>query len=163
MMEPSRPASVYQERRRLSLSYLVDGKARWCRKICCEEATLTGFRHTNRAGLAGKGIALSDLPDGGMLASRAGSGLHYIPGAAKIFAVSAVYIIGPLAEGWWLADGSLPLAPCISACAPARRWRALSPVSCFRVERRNGRVCSEKLEKAAARALTSPHCLDPSS
>jgi NADPH-dependent 2,4-dienoyl-CoA reductase/sulfur reductase-like enzyme/nitrite reductase/ring-hydroxylating ferredoxin subunit len=110
-----------------------------------------------------QGIAFGDLPDGGMLAGHAGGEAVLLARRGEdVFAVSAVctHYGGPLAEG--LVVGETVRCPWHHACFSLRtgealRAPALNPVSCFRVERRNGAVyVQEKLERAAPRALTSP-------
>jgi apoptosis-inducing factor 3 len=110
-----------------------------------------------------QGIALGDLPDGGMVAGHAGGeAVLLVRRGEDFFAVGAVctHYGGPLAEG--LVVGETVRCPWHHACFSLRtgealRAPALNPVSCFRAERRNGAVyVQEKLEKAAARALTSP-------
>jgi NADPH-dependent 2,4-dienoyl-CoA reductase/sulfur reductase-like enzyme/nitrite reductase/ring-hydroxylating ferredoxin subunit len=110
-----------------------------------------------------QGIALGDLPDGGMLAGHAGGeAVLLVRRGEDFFAVGAVctHYGGPLAEG--LVVGETVRCPWHHACFSLRtgealRAPALNAVSCFRAERRNGAVyVQEKLEKAAARALTSP-------
>ncbi|MGI8570428.1 MAG: FAD-dependent oxidoreductase [Methylocella sp.] len=110
-----------------------------------------------------QGVAFGDLPDGGMLAGHAdGEPVLLARRGEDVFAVGAVctHYGGPLADG--LVVGETVRCPWHHACFSLRtgealRAPALNPVSCFRVERRNGSVfVQEKLEKAAPRALTSP-------
>jgi apoptosis-inducing factor 3 len=110
-----------------------------------------------------QGIALGDLPDGGMVAGHAGGeAVLLVRRGEDIFAVGAVctHYGGPLAEG--LVVGETVRCPWHHACFSLRtgvalRPPALNPVSCWRVARRDGTVyVQEKLEKAAPRPLTSP-------
>jgi apoptosis-inducing factor 3 len=111
-----------------------------------------------------QGIAFGDLPDGGMLAGHAGGEAVLLARRGEeVFAVGAIctHYGGPLAEG--LVVDETVRCPWHHACFSLRtgaalRAPALNPVSCFRVERRNGSVyVQEKLEKAEPRALTSPN------
>ena len=111
----------------------------------------------------GQGIALRDLPDGGTLAGHAGGeAVLLVRRGEEFFAVGAVctHYGAPLADG--LVVGETVRCPWHHACFSLRtgealRAPALNPVSCFRIEHRNGAVyVREKLERAAPRALTSP-------
>ncbi len=111
----------------------------------------------------GQGIALRDLPDGGTLAGHAGGeAVLLVRRGEEFFAVGAVctHYGAPLADG--LVVGETVRCPWHHACFSLRtgealRAPALNPVSCFRIEHRNGSVyVREKLERAAPRALTSP-------
>ncbi|MGH6822952.1 MAG: FAD-dependent oxidoreductase [Methylocella sp.] len=110
-----------------------------------------------------QGVAFGDLPDGGMLAGHAGGeAILLVRRGEDVFAVGAVctHYSGPLAEG--LVVGDTVRCPWHHACFSLRtgaalRAPALNPVSCFRVERRNGSVyVQEKLEPTAPRARASP-------
>jgi NADPH-dependent 2,4-dienoyl-CoA reductase/sulfur reductase-like enzyme/nitrite reductase/ring-hydroxylating ferredoxin subunit len=110
-----------------------------------------------------QGIAFGDLADGGMLAGHVdGEPVLLARRGEDVFAIGAVctHYGGPLADG--LVAGETIRCPWHHACFSLRtgaalRAPALNPVSCYRVERRNGSVyVREKLEKAAPRALTSP-------
>ncbi|MGB8902111.1 MAG: Rieske 2Fe-2S domain-containing protein, partial [Methylocella sp.] len=110
-----------------------------------------------------QGVVFGDLPDGGMLTGHAGGEAVLLARRGEdVFAIGAVctHYGGPLAEG--LVVGETVRCPWHHACFSLRtgealRAPALNPVSCFRVERRNGSVyVQEKLEQAAAPALTSP-------
>ena len=110
-----------------------------------------------------QGVALGDLPDGGMLAGHAGGeAVLLVQRGEDVFAVGAVctHYGGPLAEG--LVVGETVRCPWHHACFSLRtgealRAPALNPVSCWRVERRGGAVyVQEKLEPPMPRALTSP-------
>jgi NADPH-dependent 2,4-dienoyl-CoA reductase/sulfur reductase-like enzyme/nitrite reductase/ring-hydroxylating ferredoxin subunit len=119
------------------------------------------------AGLTGpdlsQGVAAGDVPDGGMLAGHSGGEAVLLARQGQeIFAIGATctHYGGPLAEG--LITGDMVRCPWHHACFSLRsgealRAPALSPVSCWRVERRNGKVyVHEKLAKPSPRALTSP-------
>ena len=110
-----------------------------------------------------QGVALGDLPDGGMLAGHAGGeAVLLVRRGEDVFAVGAIctHYGGPLAEG--LVVGETVRCPWHHACFSLRtgealRAPALNPVSCWRVERRGGAVyVQEKLEPPMPRALTSP-------
>ncbi len=110
-----------------------------------------------------QGIAFGDLPDGGMLAGHAGGESVLLARRGEdVFAIGAVctHYGGPLADG--IVVGETVRCPWHHACFSLRtgealRAPALNPVSCFRVERRNGSVyVQEKLEKAAPRVRASP-------
>jgi apoptosis-inducing factor 3 len=110
-----------------------------------------------------QGIAFGDLPDGGMLAGHAGGeAVLLVRRGDDVFAVGAIctHYGGPLAEG--LVVDETVRCPWHHACFSLRtgaalRAPALNPVSCFRVERRNGSVyVQEKLEIPTSRALASP-------
>src|ERR1700704_6595422 len=107
------------------------------------------------------GFALQGLLDGGTALGRVDTeDAILVRQGDQLFAVGAycTHYHGPLAEG--LVVGETVRCPWHHACFSLRtgaalRAPALNPVSCFRVERRNGAVyVQEKLEKAAARALT---------
>jgi apoptosis-inducing factor 3 len=110
-----------------------------------------------------QGVAFGDLPDGGMLAGHAGGeAVLLVRRGEDFFAIGGIctHYGAPLADG--LVVGETVRCPWHHACFSLRtgealRAPALNPVSCFRVERRNGSVyVQEKLEKAAPRTLTSP-------
>jgi NADPH-dependent 2,4-dienoyl-CoA reductase/sulfur reductase-like enzyme/nitrite reductase/ring-hydroxylating ferredoxin subunit len=110
-----------------------------------------------------EGVAFSDLPDGGMLAGHVGDEPVLLARQGNdIFAIGSVctHYSGPLAEG--LMVGETVRCPWHHACFSLRtgealRAPALSPVSCWRVERRDGTVyVREKLEKTPPRPLSSP-------
>jgi apoptosis-inducing factor 3 len=110
-----------------------------------------------------QGVAFGDLPDGGMLSGHAdGEPVLLARRGEDVFAIGAVcaHYGAPLADG--LVVGETVRCPWHHACFSLRtgaalRAPALNPLSCFRVERRNGSVhVQEKLEQAAPPALTSP-------
>ncbi|MGA3342538.1 MAG: FAD-dependent oxidoreductase, partial [Methylocella sp.] len=111
-----------------------------------------------------QGIAFDDLPDGGMLAGHAGDEPVLLARRGEhIFAIGAIctHYGAPLADG--LLVGETIRCPWHHACFSLRsgealRAPALNPVSCWRVERRDGTVyVREKLEPAVPPAQTSPH------
>ncbi len=92
------------------------------------------------------GIALGDLPDGGMVAGTAdGEAVLLVRHGEDVFAVGAscTHYSGPLAEG--LLVGTTVRCPWHHACFDVRtgdalRAPALNPLPTWAVERRNGRV-----------------------
>ena len=88
------------------------------------------------------GIALSDIPEGGMLLGQAdGEPVLLARTGGKIFAVGATctHYGGPLAEG--LIVGDTVRCPWHHACFSLRtgealRAPALDPIACWRVERK---------------------------
>lgn len=110
-----------------------------------------------------QGIALSEIPDGGMVGGHAaGEAVLLARRGEELFAIGSVctHYSGPLAEG--LIVGDTVRCPWHHACFSLRtgealRAPALSPVSCWRVTRRDGMVyVREKLPRPAPRALTAP-------
>jgi apoptosis-inducing factor 3 len=104
------------------------------------------------------GIALDDIPDGGMLRVTLGDEqLLLVRRGREVFAIGAQcsHYHGPLAEG--LLVGNTLRCPLHHACFDIRsgeplRAPALDPVSCWRVERRGDRVfIGGKLEAPARR------------
>ena len=105
-----------------------------------------------------KGIALSDLADGGKLLGHVGDEqVLLVRRGAEIFAVGATctHYGGPLAEG--LVDGEKVHCPWHHACFDLRTGEALhapalSPIACWAVEQRSGKVfVAKKLEQPAPR------------
>ncbi|HEY8129436.1 MAG TPA: FAD-dependent oxidoreductase [Hyphomicrobium sp.] len=101
-----------------------------------------------------KGIALDELPDGGMLVGHAGDGqILLVRRGGEVFAVGAqcTHYQGPLAEG--LLVGDTVRCPWHHACFDLRtgealRPPALSPIACWKVEQRDGKIAvCEKLEQ----------------
>src|SRR5438874_13495161 len=99
-----------------------------------------------------QGISVSDIPDGGMLAGDVrGEPALIARMGTEVFAIGAVctHYGGPLPEG--LMSGDTVRCPWHHACFSLRsgealRAPALDPVSCWRVEQREGKACArEKL------------------
>ncbi len=93
-----------------------------------------------------QGIALAELPDGGKLVGHVGSEeILLVRRGAEIFAVSAhcTHYHGPLADG--IVVGESVRCPWHHACFDLRsgealRAPALSPLACWSVEQRGGKV-----------------------
>ena len=109
-----------------------------------------------------QGVALSDVPEDGMLAGHVGEeAVLLVRRGAEIFAVGAhcTHYGGPLAEG--LVVGETLRCPWHHACFSLRTGEALwapafDPVACWRVEQRDGKVLvREKLQPMARRASGS--------
>lgn len=109
-----------------------------------------------------QGIAFDDLQDGGMLAGHAGDEAVLLARRSEdVFAIGAIctHYGAPLADG--LLVGATVRCPWHHACFSLRtgealRAPALNPVSCWRVERREGAVyVHEKLEHTAPREVSS--------
>jgi apoptosis-inducing factor 3 len=104
-----------------------------------------------------KGIALSDLADGKLLGHVGDEQVLLVRRGADIFAVGATctHYGGPLAEG--LVDGETVHCPWHHACFDLRTGEALhapalSPVACWAVEQRSGKIfVAKKLEQPAPR------------
>jgi NADPH-dependent 2,4-dienoyl-CoA reductase/sulfur reductase-like enzyme/nitrite reductase/ring-hydroxylating ferredoxin subunit len=106
-----------------------------------------------------KGIALSELADGGMLVGHAGGEqVLLVRQGAEVFAVGhqCTHYHGPLADG--LAEGGTVRCPWHHACFDLRtgealRTPALDPIDCWNVEQRDGKIIvGEKREPAPKRA-----------
>jgi NADPH-dependent 2,4-dienoyl-CoA reductase/sulfur reductase-like enzyme/nitrite reductase/ring-hydroxylating ferredoxin subunit len=106
-----------------------------------------------------QGVPVSEIVDGGMLLGRvAGEAVLLARRRQELFAIGAecTHYHGPLAEG--VLVGDTVRCPWHHACfslvtGEALRAPALNPVSCWRVERRDGMVyVREKLETAPRRA-----------
>ena len=118
-----------------------------------------------------QGIAFDDLPDGGMLAGHVGDEPVLLARRGEhIFAIGAIctHYGAPLADG--LLVGETVRCPWHHACFSLRtgealRAPALNPVSCWRVERRDGILyVHEKLESySATHALRRSTCRGASS
>jgi NADPH-dependent 2,4-dienoyl-CoA reductase/sulfur reductase-like enzyme/nitrite reductase/ring-hydroxylating ferredoxin subunit len=100
-----------------------------------------------------RGVALSDLPDGGQLLGHSGGeAVLVVRRGEEIFAVGATctHYGGPLAEG--VVVGDTVRCPWHHACFSLRtgealRAPALNPVSCYKVERQGDRITvGEKIE-----------------
>jgi len=93
-----------------------------------------------------QGIALAELPDGGKLVGHVGSEeILLVRRGAEIFAVSAhcTHYHGPLADGILVGDSVR--CPWHHACfnlrnGEALRAPALSPLACWSVEQRGGKI-----------------------
>ena len=101
-----------------------------------------------------KGIALDELPDGGMFVGHAGDEqILLVRRGSEVFAVGAhcTHYQGPLAEG--LLVGNTVRCPWHHACFDLRngealRAPALSPIACWNVEQRDGKIAvREKRER----------------
>src|SRR5512143_1176017 len=114
-----------------------------------------------------KGIALDELPDGGMLVGYAGDEqILLVRRGKEVFAVGAqcTHYQGPLAEG--LLVGDTVRCPWHHACFDLRNGEAvgapaLSPVPCWNVEHTGDRLfVREKMVRQRARETRSqqhPH------
>src|SRR5260370_15442258 len=93
-----------------------------------------------------QGIALDELPDGGKLVGHVGSDeILLVRKGAEIFAVAAhcTHYHGPLADG--IVVGDNVRCPWHHACFDLRtgealRAPALSPLACWTVEQRDGKI-----------------------
>jgi apoptosis-inducing factor 3 len=102
------------------------------------------------------GIPDADIPDGGMLAGHVGDDAILVARiGAEVFAIGAVcsHYGGPLAEGLMVDD--TVRCPWHHACFSLRtgealRAPALSPVACWAVERRDGKVFVRDRKEAAS-------------
>jgi NADPH-dependent 2,4-dienoyl-CoA reductase/sulfur reductase-like enzyme/nitrite reductase/ring-hydroxylating ferredoxin subunit len=110
-----------------------------------------------------QGVALSDVPDGGMLAGHVGEeAVLLIRRGAEVFAVGAhcTHYGGPLAEG--LVVGETLRCPWHHACFSLRTGEALwapafDPIPCWRVEQRDGKVLvRDRLQPPTRRAPARP-------
>jgi NADPH-dependent 2,4-dienoyl-CoA reductase/sulfur reductase-like enzyme/nitrite reductase/ring-hydroxylating ferredoxin subunit len=115
------------------------------------------------------GIAVADVPDGGMLAARVGEDAVLIARRGEqFFAVSAncSHYGGPLVEGLMVAD--TVRCPLHHACFSLRtgealRAPALAPIVCWVVERRDGKIfVNSRKEIAPAHSEVSPPSSAPS-
>ena len=110
-----------------------------------------------------KGVASSDLADGGMLAGHVGDDeVVLVRHGGKVSAIAAhcTHYHGPLAEG--LVVGDTIRCPWHHACfdlatGEALAAPALSPLTCWRVEERGGNiVVGAKQEQTAPKPTGSP-------
>ena len=92
-----------------------------------------------------RGVALADFVDGKLLGHVGDEEVLLVHSGDEIFAISArcTHYHGPLAEG--LVTGESVRCPWHHACfdlrtGEAERAPALSPVTCWTVERRDGRI-----------------------
>ncbi|MGH7067377.1 MAG: FAD-dependent oxidoreductase [Acetobacteraceae bacterium] len=110
-----------------------------------------------------QGVAVSDLPDNGLLAGQfGGEAVLLARHGDEVFAIGAVctHYQGPLAEG--LKVGDTVRCPWHHACFSLRtgdplRPPALDPVACYRVEQKEGRIfVREKLPRRAPERRATP-------
>src|ERR1700730_4618026 len=109
-----------------------------------------------------EGLALSDLPDGAMRAGSAdGEAVMLARRGDEIFAVAAhcTHYSGPLAEGLFI--GTMVRCPWHHACFDLRtgdalRAPALSPVDCWKIEQRDGRIFVKEKRAQMARRPEMP-------
>lgn len=115
-----------------------------------------------------QGVALSDLPEGGMLAGHVGEEAVLLARRGKeVFAVGAhcTHYGGPLAEG--LVVGETIRCPWHHACFSLRSGEAVwapafDPIPCWRVDQRDGRVfVRDRLPPAAHPAPAKPEAGAP--
>ena len=100
-----------------------------------------------------QGIALDELPDGGMLVGHDGDEqILLVRRGSEVFAVGAqcTHYQGPLAEG--LVVGDTVRCPWHHACFDLRtgealRAPALSPIACWNVEQRDGKIAVREKRK----------------
>jgi nitrite reductase/ring-hydroxylating ferredoxin subunit len=106
----------------------------------------------------GRGIPFGDVPDGSMLAGHVGDDAVLLVRRGKeFFAIGATctHYGGPLAEG--LAIGDTVRCPWHHACFSLRTGEAIgapafNPVSCWRVETRDGKAfVQDKVDQADQR------------
>jgi NADPH-dependent 2,4-dienoyl-CoA reductase/sulfur reductase-like enzyme/nitrite reductase/ring-hydroxylating ferredoxin subunit len=108
-----------------------------------------------------QGVALSDFVDGRLLGHVGDEEVLLVQSGIEIFAIGAhcTHYHGPLAEGL-ISDGDVR-CPWHHACfdlktGEALRAPALSPVDCWKVEQRDGRIfVREKRERATPRLPAS--------
>jgi NADPH-dependent 2,4-dienoyl-CoA reductase/sulfur reductase-like enzyme/nitrite reductase/ring-hydroxylating ferredoxin subunit len=108
-----------------------------------------------------QGVAITDFVDGKLLGHVGDEEVLLVQNGDDIFAVSAhcTHYHGPLAEG--LVSGESVRCPWHHACfdlrtGEAERAPALSPIACWKVERRDGRiVVKEKGEQPEPRGQTA--------
>jgi NADPH-dependent 2,4-dienoyl-CoA reductase/sulfur reductase-like enzyme/nitrite reductase/ring-hydroxylating ferredoxin subunit len=137
-------------------------QGRALRTIPAQEMTMT----ENQANPSGPdlalGVAFSELPDGGMLAGHVGDDQVLLARVGEqLFAVAAQcsHYHGPLAEG--LVVGETVRCPWHHACFNLRtgeaiRAPALSPIDCWSVDRRDGKVFVMAKRAAAKPASRLP-------
>ena len=108
-----------------------------------------------------QGVALTDFVDGKLLGHVGDEEVLLVHSGGEIFAVGAhcAHYHGPLAEG--LVTGESVRCPWHHACfdlrtGEAERAPALSPIACWKVERRDGRiVVKDKREQPKPRGPTA--------
>src|SRR3954449_11240517 len=112
-----------------------------------------------------QGVSLTDLPEGGQLLGHSGGeAVLVVRRGEEIFAIGATctHYGGPLAEG--VVDGDTVRCPWHHACFSLRtgealRAPALSPIDCWVVEHRGGKVFVN--EKQAAKPVARPIPANP--
>src|SRR5438309_11544732 len=111
-----------------------------------------------------QGIALNDIPDGGMLGGHVGDEAVLLARRGdEFFAIGATcsHYGGPLAEG--LIVGETVRCPWHHACFNLRTGEAIAapafnPMPCWRVEKRNGTVfVRDKVEPGGTRKAKRPN------
>src|SRR5262252_5896965 len=108
-----------------------------------------------------QGVALTDFVDGKLLGHVGDEAVLLVHSGGEIFAISAhcTHYHGPLAEG--LVTGESVRCPWHYACfdlrtGEAERAPALSPIDCWQVEQRDGRIfVTGKHEQPKPRALVA--------
>ena len=108
-----------------------------------------------------QGVALTDFADGKLLGHVGDEEVVLVQSGDEIFAIGAhcTHYHGPLAEG--LVTGESVRCPWHHACfdlrtGEAARAPALSPIACWKVERRDGRiVVKDKREQPKPRGPTA--------
>src|SRR5262247_4427398 len=127
-----------------------------------EEAFMGGEQSKPQGPDLARGVALADIPDGGMVGGHVGDEAVLLARRGdELFAIGATcsHYSGPLAEGLVVGDtvhcpwhhGRFSLRTGEAVAAPA-----LGPVSCWRVEQRGGKAfVSGKMEPARRPAKAS--------
>src|SRR6188768_3833030 len=109
-----------------------------------------------------QGIALDELPDGGMLVGHDGDEqILLVRRGSEVFAVGAqcTHYQGPLAEG--LVVGDTVRCPWHHACFSLRtgehlRAPALDPIACWRVEQAGDRIVVKEKLPPSTRSAPAP-------
>src|SRR5215813_8669289 len=111
-----------------------------------EEAFMGGEQSKPQGPDLARGVALADIPDGGMVGGHVGDEAVLLARRGNdLFAIGATcsHYSGPLAEG--LMVGDTVRCPWHHACFSLRTGEAIgapafNPMSCWRVEKRDGKV-----------------------